>query len=103
MGRVHVTIARHPFDLDRAEVERTMREVRPDPLRSHYVIVNGRRYPPKQVIATVTGLDRSDFITTQARNVLERLGFRSGRVKAHVPAQAGGRRQAGRDRGPAQA
>lgn len=80
MPAVHATIARHPFDLTTAQVERALQGVAPEPLRDHYAIVNGRRYPPKQVIAAVTGLDRSAFITTQARSVLERLGFTVGRI-----------------------
>ncbi len=57
-----------------------MRGVAPESIQAHYAIVSGRRYPPKQVIAAVTGLDRSAFISTQARRILERLGFTVGRV-----------------------
>ncbi|HEV7723330.1 MAG TPA: hypothetical protein VGO60_18720 [Iamia sp.] len=80
MSSVHATIASHPFDLSGDEVERAMQGTAAEPIRTHYVVVGGRRYPPKQVIATVTGLDRSAFISTQARSVLERLGFTVGRV-----------------------
>jgi len=38
-------------------------------------VINGRRWPPKQVLALVTGLDRADFTTHQARRALTRLGF----------------------------
>ena len=37
--------------------------------------MNGRRFPLKQVLALVTGLDRADFTTHQARSILRRLGF----------------------------
>jgi hypothetical protein len=80
MSSVHATIAHHPFDLSRERVERAMRDVRPEPIQAHYVIVGGRRFPPKQVIATVTGLDRSAFISTQARRILEKLDFTVGRL-----------------------
>lgn len=93
MPAVHATIARHPFDLTKAQVERAMANVPAESLRDHYAIVNGRRYPPKQVIATVTGLDRSAFISTQARSVLERLGFTVGR-RGTAPTS-------GRDQAPA--
>jgi hypothetical protein len=56
--------------------------VLPDPVAQHYVVVNGRRYPPKQVISLVTGLDRADFTTHQARRILLRLGFGTGRREA---------------------
>lgn len=51
----------------------------PEPLGDHYVVVDGTRFPPKQVIAVVTGLDRADFNTHQARRILSRLGFTVGR------------------------
>lgn len=57
-----------------------MRGATAESIQAHYVIVNGRRFPPKQVIAAVTGLDRSAFISTQARRLLERLGFTVGRL-----------------------
>lgn len=64
-----------------------MRRVTPEPIRSHYVVIERRRFPPKQVIAAVTGLDRSAFITTQARSILDRLGFTVGRLGS-APAAA---------------
>jgi len=69
------TISGQTFHLDRARVCSAVAEQLPEPLQEHFVIVDGRRYPPKQVIAAVTGLDRADFTTHQARRVLTRLGF----------------------------
>jgi hypothetical protein len=69
------TIGGQQFELEHDRVEEAVEQVLPDPLRDHYVIVRGRRYPPKQVISRVTGLDRADFTTHQARRILKRLGF----------------------------
>lgn len=77
-----------------------MGRVLPDPVAQHYVVVNGRRYPPKQVIGHVTGLDRADFTTHQARRILMRLGFVAGRIGAE-PTR--GRRQTDTPRGLAAA
>ncbi|HTB69811.1 MAG TPA: SCO5918 family protein [Solirubrobacteraceae bacterium] len=74
-----VTVAKHRFDLRRSDVERAMRRVLPDPIMSHYVVIGRRRYPPKQVIGVVTGLDRADFASHQARRILAGLGFATGR------------------------
>jgi hypothetical protein len=74
-----VTIAKRRFELRRDLVERMMRQVLPEPLTSHYVVIGRHRYPPKQVIALVTGLDRADFTSHQARRVLMGLGFPVGR------------------------
>lgn len=79
MNQVHATIARQEFDLDAAEVERRLHDELPEPIDEHYVVIAGRRFPPKQVIGLVTGLDRADFNTHQARRMLSRLGFTVGR------------------------
>ena len=74
-----VTIAKRRFELRRARVERMMRQILPEPITSHYVVVGLRRYPPKQVIGVVTGVDRADFTSHQARRILMGLGFPVGR------------------------
>ena len=68
-------VAGDEYEIDREQVERAMSDVEPEPIQEHYVVVHGRRFPPKQVLAVVTGLDRGDFTTHQARSVLRRLGF----------------------------
>jgi hypothetical protein len=70
-------------------VETALQGALPEPIREHFVVINGRRWPPKQVLALVTGLDRADFTTHQARRALTRLGFSAARA-ASSP-QHGGR------------
>lgn len=100
MGQVQdaisVRIAGGVFTLDRATVEARMDDVLPDPVKDHFAVVGGRRFPPKQVLSRVTGLDRADFTTHQARRILRRLGFVVGRKEsgAQLPppvSQAGAR------------
>jgi hypothetical protein len=74
-----VTIAKRRFELRADRVERTLRQALPEPITSHYVVIGHRRYPPKQAISLVTGLDRADFTTHQARRILTGLGFPAGR------------------------
>lgn len=74
-----VTVARQRFEWGHDEVESKMRDVLPDAITSHYVVVGGRRYPPKQVIGELTQIDRADFTTHQARRILMGLGFVVGR------------------------
>lgn len=89
------TVAGRRFDLDGHMVESALEFVEPEPVHEHYVIVRGRRFPPKQALAVVTGLDRADFTTHQARAVLRRLGFgvhrRSGDVSFGPDPSAGPR------------
>lgn len=63
----------------RSDVLKALRNVDPEPISSHFVVVGSRRFPPKQVIGEITGLDRADFTTHQARRTLLRLGFMAGR------------------------
>jgi hypothetical protein len=72
-------VAGQRFTLDRESVEGALAQELPEPVRDHYVVVLGRRYPPKQALAAVTGVDRADFTTHQARRILTRLGFVAGR------------------------
>jgi len=95
LGMARFTIGGEQFELERELVEEAVRQVLPDPLRDHYVVVGGRRYPPKQVIACVTGLDRADFTTHQARRILKRLGFVAARSAPHVVEEPGERADAG--------
>jgi len=85
MTQVQATIAHQKFDLQRSDVERRLRGVLPEPLDDHYVVVDGRRFPPKQVVSVVTGLDRADFNTHQARQLLRRLGFVVSRRSSKPP------------------
>jgi hypothetical protein len=78
----HVKIAGQPFALRNSDVVRALRTVDPEPITRHYVVVEARRFPPKQVVSEVTGLDRADFTTHQARRTLIRLGFPAGRRAA---------------------
>jgi hypothetical protein len=75
-----VTVSGHQYSLDSRSVEAALQGALPEPIHEHFVVVNGRRWPPKQVLALVTGLDRADFTTHHARRVLTRLGFPAGRA-----------------------
>jgi hypothetical protein len=86
MTQVQARIAQHEFAFDAAEIVQQLRDTMPEPLGDHYVVVGGKRFPPKQVISLVTGLDRADFNTHQARRILSRLGFIVGRRSKSPPA-----------------
>ena len=75
-----MTVSGHQYNLESQSVETALQGVLPEPVREHFVVINSRRWPPKQVLALVTGLDRADFTTHQARRALTRLGFPAGRA-----------------------
>jgi hypothetical protein len=75
-----MTVSGRSYELDREGVQAALEGVLPEPIHEHFVVINGRRWPPKQVLALVTGLDRADFTTHQARRALTRLGFPAARA-----------------------
>jgi hypothetical protein len=93
-----MTVAGHRYELESRGVETALEGVLPEPIHEHFVVINGRRWPPKQVLALVTGLDRADFTTHQARRALTRLGFpaaRAARSQGHHLRAAQAARPAG--------
>src|SRR5437016_3696581 len=78
-----VVVAGKRFVLAPEQVEDAVAPLLPDPIDKHFVVVGGRRFPPKQVLRAVTGLDVADFTTHQARRILLRLGFVAGRRSLH--------------------
>jgi len=81
MKKVHhrATVAGEEFEFERGRVEEVARSLEAESIRDHFVVVGGIRFPPKQILQAMTGLDRADFTTNQARAVLKRLGFETGR------------------------
>ncbi len=72
---VRAIIGGRPFSFTSEEIERRMRGVHPEPIREHLVEMLNTVYPPKQVLATVSGWDRTSFTTMEAQRVLTRAGF----------------------------
>src|ERR1700730_9514324 len=78
-----MTVSGHQYSLDSGNMDAALQGTLPERIREHFVVINGRRWPPKQVLALVTGLDRADFTTHHARRVLTRLGFTAARSPRH--------------------
>jgi hypothetical protein len=87
-----VTVAKQRFELRRDQIEQEMRDVSPEPIQSHFVVIDRRRFPPKQVVSVMTGIDRADFTSHQARRILTGLGFPAGRREPprHLAERRGG-------------
>lgn len=68
------------YTLTREDVIRAVATVEPEPVRTHAVTIEGRRFPIKQAFSVATGMDKLDFITETARRNLMKLGFKAERV-----------------------
>ena len=72
--------------LDAEAVRAKVPSVSPDPIRTHWVEIDGRRWPPKQAFRIATGITDEPFISHFALRVFQRLGFRTSPVpKADSP------------------
>lgn len=61
--------------LDAATVRRRASGTEPQPIRTHWVEIEGRRFPPKQAFRVATGLENEPFISHFAIRIFRRLGF----------------------------
>jgi len=74
------TLRGNDYNLERPNVEKAMKDVLPDPIRQYFIVVNGEKYPPKQVLAESLKLGRVEFTTMDACSILKRLGFKLNQI-----------------------
>jgi hypothetical protein len=77
---MHFALTGQKYELSKEEVERTMEGVEPSRGRYHFVVVNGQKYPPNQVLYLTLrrqhpGLSLADFSNDTAKNILSQIGF----------------------------
>lgn len=72
---MHFSLAGKKFSVTPQDVQRMMRGVEPEPVRTHGVRLGEVLFPVKQVLSKVTGLSKADFNSHQARHVLRRMGL----------------------------
>jgi hypothetical protein len=41
-----MTVSGHKYDLDRSSVQEGLQGALPEPIQEHFVVINGRRWPP---------------------------------------------------------
>ena len=63
------------YEVSRNEIITAAQTISPENIRHWYVVIEGVRYPPKQVVAEALSLRRLDFTTSDAKRLLEKLGF----------------------------
>ncbi len=73
-------LAGQEYKLSKEEVEAVMGGVQPFRGRSCFVVVNGEKYPPSQVLyfslrRQCIGLSLADFNNDTAKNILGQMGF----------------------------
>lgn len=74
------TLRGNDYNLERPDVEKAMKDVLPDPIRQYFIVVDGEKYPPKQVLAESLRLGRVEFTTMDASSILKRLGFKLNQI-----------------------
>lgn len=66
--------------VDGSVVRAVCEQLRPEPMREHWVLVGERRFPPKQVVYAATGIPRTEYNSHQALAALRRCGFQTSAV-----------------------
>jgi hypothetical protein len=74
------TVKGQKYAGNKETVELKMAGVEPEPTNKLVVEVNGKLYPVKQAFSESFGIDRADFISHQARSIMQQLGFKVKRL-----------------------
>ena len=61
--------------MTKEQVEKVMKGVSPEEIREHCVEIGGVLFPVKQVLSVALRLQKLDFTSMDARNILSRIGF----------------------------
>ncbi len=69
------TLKRIRYSLTKEQVEKVMKGVSPEEIREHCVEIGGVLFPVKQVLSVALRLQKLDFTSMDARNILSRIGF----------------------------
>ena len=72
---VHMTIKGQKYQLSDKEIRLVAKNSPPERIKGYYVEVEGKHFPPKQLIRLVTKTT-DPFNSNNARSILTRLGFR---------------------------
>ena len=74
MKETTITIKRMPYKITDEDVRQAVRNSSPEKIRDYYVEVEGKQFPPKQLIRLVTKTTDT-FNSANARSALTKLGF----------------------------
>lgn len=78
MASISFTLAGRAFDMSDEDVRTRVAKYRPEVIDRYWVEIDGERWPVKQVMAIMTGLDRTRFLSQNSRRLLAKLGFAVG-------------------------
>ena len=82
------------FDVDPEKARVRILSSIPDPVQTHWVEIDGRRWPAKQALEVATGISRSAYISHAAVRLLSRMGFQTSEIPGRGTSPAGDRESA---------
>ncbi len=63
------------FYLSRAKVEKSLLNIAPQRVTKYGLVIHGREYPVRQVVAIATQTPMIEWSTSNAYRILQKLGF----------------------------
>jgi hypothetical protein len=87
---VRFTVSGYVLELDPVSARARLAGHPPEPIQVHWVELDGQRWPPKQALEVISGLQRSSYISHQALGVLRSLGFETSEWRATPRVSAAG-------------
>jgi len=72
------TIRGKSYVIEKKDIVERMKGKEPGDIDKYYVVLEGKKYPIKQVIEVVCGIPLIGFTSMDAYRILEKLGFKIG-------------------------
>ena len=70
------------YDIDPGQARARLAGHPSEPLQTHWVELDGQRWPPKQALEVIVGAQRAGFTSHRASDILSGLGFATSRDRA---------------------
>ena len=73
--KIRFTLRGKPFEKEREDFVKAAKAMEPGRIQKYSTVVNGKRWPIRQLVASVTGLPAIAITSQDAYRILEKFGF----------------------------
>lgn len=73
--KIRFTLRGKTFEKDREDFVKAAKATEPGRIQKYSTVVNGKRYPIRQLVASATGLPAIAITSQDAYRILEKFGF----------------------------
>jgi hypothetical protein len=72
---VKFTLRGRSFEKEKADVTRAAKDLTPGRIQKYSVVLNGTRFPIRQLVSALTGVPTIEITSQDAYRILQKFGF----------------------------